>query len=98
MTTDPTASGWAGSIFNPNINIEDGIGGVAGNRARMEQTFPGCTVDQYTMMAVGEYNNYGSTVSCTQYNNAYDTGVIAAYQQYAGAAGWPAHNYSAGAP
>jgi hypothetical protein len=98
LTMAPTASGWAGSIFNPNNNIEDGIGGIAGNRAQVEQQFPGCTVDQYTMMAVGNFNNYGSTKSCTEYNTAYDTLVIMAYQQYATAAGWPAHDYSAGSP
>jgi Transglycosylase SLT domain len=94
MTTDPSSSGWAGSIFNPEVNIQIGIAGVAGNRAQVEKQFPGCTVDQYTMMAVGNYNDYGSTTSCTQYNSAYDTGVIAAYQQYASAAGWAAHSYS----
>jgi hypothetical protein len=93
MTTDPTSSSWAGSIFNPDVNIEIGISGVAGNRSQVEQQFPGCTVDQYTMMAVGNYNSYGSTKSCTQYNTAYDDGVIAAYQQYAAAAGYPAHSY-----
>jgi hypothetical protein len=98
LTTDPTASGWAGSIFNPNVNIEVGIAGVAGNRAQVEQQIPGCTQDQYTMMAVGNFNNYGSAKTCTQYNSAYDTLVIAAYQQYATAAGWPAHDYSPGTP
>jgi hypothetical protein len=94
LTTDPTASAWAGSVFNPEINIEIGISGIAGNRAQVEMQFPGCTEDQYTMMAVGNYNDYGSTTSCTQYNSAYDTSVIAAYQQYAAAAGYTAHPYS----
>jgi hypothetical protein len=94
LTTDPSSSAWAGSIFNPQVNIEIGISGVAGNRAQVMRQFPGCTVDQYTMMAVGNYNSYGSTTSCTQYNSAYDTSVIAAYQQYAAAAEYPAHPYS----
>ena len=93
LTTDPTASGWATSIFNPEVNIEIGISGVAGNRAQEEKKFPGCTVDQYTLMAIGDYNSYGSTKSCTEYNTAYDDGVITAYQQYATAAGYPAHAY-----
>ncbi len=91
MTTDMSASGWAGSIFNPNVNIEIGISGVAGNRTQVEKQFPGCTADQYTMMAVGNYNNYGSTKSCTVYNTAYDDPVVTAYKQYAAAAGYPAH-------
>jgi soluble lytic murein transglycosylase-like protein len=93
LTTDRSAAGWAGSIFNPENNIEIGIAGVAGNRAQEKQRFSGCTEDQYTMMAIGDYNSYGSTKSCTQYNTAYDQGVIMAYQQYAAAAGWPAHAY-----
>jgi len=93
LTTDMTSSTWAGSIFNPDVNIEIGISGVAGNRAQVEKQFPGCTVDQYTMMAVGNYNSYGSTTSCTQYNSAYDGPVITAYQQYAAAAGYAAHSY-----
>jgi hypothetical protein len=93
LTTDMSSSGWAGSIYNPNVNIEIGISGVAGNRAQVQKQFPGCTVDQYTMMAVGNYNSYGSTKSCTQYNTAYDDAVIMAYQQYAAAAGYAAHKY-----
>jgi hypothetical protein len=93
MTTDPTAAGWAGSIFNPSNNIETGIAGVANNRAQVKQQFPGCTEDQYTLMALGNYNSYGSTTSCTQYNTAYDDPLVAAYQTYAAAAHYPAHNY-----
>src|SRR5580692_5779569 len=93
LTTDTSASGWAGSIFNPNVNIEIGISGVAGNRTQVEKQFPGCRADQYTMMAVGNYNNYGSTKSCTVYNTAYDDPVVTAYKQYAAAAGYPAHMY-----
>jgi hypothetical protein len=93
MTMDMTSASWAGSIFNPDVNIQIGVAGVAGNRAQVEQQFPGCTVDQYTMMAVGNYNSYGSTKSCTQYNTAYDDPLIMAYQQYATAAGYMAHPY-----
>jgi len=93
LTTDMSSSGWAGSIFNPEVNIQIGISGVAGNRAQVVKQFPGCTVDQYTLMAVGNYNSYGSTKSCTQYNTTYDDAVLMAYEQYAAAAGYPAHAY-----
>jgi hypothetical protein len=56
--------------------------------------FPGCTVDQYTMMAVGNYDDNGSATSCTQVNTAYDDAVLMAYQGYAAAAGYPAHDYT----
>jgi hypothetical protein len=93
LTTSPSATGWAGSIFNPDNNIHIGIAGVAGNRAQVEKQFPGCTVDQYTLMAVGNYNSYGSTKSCTVYNTAYDDPLVVAYKQYAAAAGYPGHSY-----
>jgi len=96
LTTDTTSSLWATSIFNPDINIEIGISGVAGNRTQVEAMFSGCTPDQYTLMAVGNYNSYGSTKSCTVYNTAYDgkgSELSMAYQQYSTAAGYAAHNY-----
>jgi len=95
--TKTSSSGlWSSSIFNPYVNIECGIAGVAGNRAQVEKQFPGCTPDQYTLMAVGNYNSYGSTKSCTVYNTAYDgpgSELMMAYAQYAKAAGYPAHSY-----
>jgi hypothetical protein len=93
LVTSTTQAGWAGSVFNPDVNIEIGIAGVAGNRKQEMQKFPGCTTDQYTLMAVGDYNSYGSTKSCTQYNTAYDDPMLMAYTMYATAAGYPAHAY-----
>jgi len=93
LTTDTGSSDWAGSIFNPEVNVEIGISGVAGNRAQVKADFPGCTEDQYTMMAIGNYNSYGSTKSCTEYNTDYDGIVLMAYQEYAAAAGYAAHPY-----
>ncbi|HSQ63691.1 MAG TPA: hypothetical protein VLM85_10780 [Polyangiaceae bacterium] len=93
LETNPSASDWANSVFNPEINIELGIAGIAGNRAQVKQQFPGCTEDQYTMMAIGNFNSYGSTKSCTVYNTTYDNAVLDAYNKYSVAAGWPAHPY-----
>ncbi len=93
MTTDPTSSQWSTSIFNPVINIEVGVYGIHDNRMQEMAKFPGCTDDQYTLMAIGDYNSYGSTTSCTRYNTAYDDLVLSAYRMYATAAGYPAHPY-----
>jgi hypothetical protein len=93
LTTDTSSSMWPGSIFNPDVNVDVGIFGIAGNRMQEKTKFAGCTEDQYTLMAIGDYNSYGSTKSCTQYNTAYDDLVLAAYRQYASAAGYPAHAY-----
>jgi hypothetical protein len=93
LTTEPSLSGWATSIYNPEINIELGIRGVAANRDRMQEQFPGCTEEQYTLMAIGEYNSYGTTRSCTEINSGYVEAVLEAYHLYAEAAGWPARDY-----
>jgi len=93
LETDSSQSDWANSVFNPDVNIEIGIDGVAGNRKQEEQKFPGCTTDQYTMMALGDYNEYGSTKSCTDINTTYRDLLLPPYQQYAQAAGYPAHDY-----
>jgi hypothetical protein len=86
-------AGWSGSVFNPDVNIEIGIAGFADNRAQEMKKFPGCTADQYTMMAMGDYNSYGSTKSCTQINTDYASLVLPAYKTYAMAAGYAAHPY-----
>jgi hypothetical protein len=95
MEKDPNCATFTNSVFNPVVNIEIGISVVSRNRARMMQNFPGCTQDQYTMMAIGEYNHYRSTQSCTAYNFSYDSAVLEAYNEYSAAAGWPAHPYVA---
>ena len=93
MQTDPSCVEFENSVFNPAVNIHIGISIVARNRVRMQETFPGCTEDQYTLMAVGEYNHYRSTQSCTEYNVEYLEAVLEAYNEYSTAAGWPAHPY-----
>ncbi len=93
LTSEPSMPGWATSIYNPEINIELGIRGVARNRERMKEQFTGCTEDQYTMMAIGEYNSYGTTQSCTEINTGYVEHVLEAYILYSEASGWPARNY-----
>jgi hypothetical protein len=93
LETNSSSPDWANSVFNPQVNIELGIAGIAGNRAQVKKQFPGCTEDQYTMMAIGNFNSYGSTKSCTVYNAAYDNSVLDAYRTYSTASGWPAHLY-----
>jgi len=93
LDTDTSSSDWASSVFNPDVNIEIGIAGVAGNRAQEKAKFSGCTEDQYTMMALGDYNDYGSTKSCTDINTKYRDLILPPYQQYAAAAGYTAHPY-----
>lgn len=93
LETNPSSANWPSSVFNPEVNIELGIAGIAGNREQMKQQFSGCTEEQYTLMAIGSFNSYGSTKSCTEYNFDYDNAVLEAYQSYSDASGWKAHAY-----
>lgn len=95
METNPDCVEFTNAIFNPAVNIEIGISRVSSNRERMMENFPGCTEDQYTMMAVGEYHSYQSTQSCTVHNFSYNTVVLEAYNEYSAAAGWPTRPYVA---
>ncbi len=93
MTTDTTSPDWATSIFNPEINVDVGIFGVSDNRKQEKMKFAGCTEQQYTLMAVGDYNSYGSTKSCTEFNTDYDNPMLDAYKMYSVAANYPQQSY-----
>ncbi len=93
LTVSQSSVLWSTSIFNPAVNIEQGIAGVADNRQQAMAQFSGCTEEQYTLMAIGNYNSYGSTKSCATYNTSYDDVVLARYQTYCAASGWPPHPY-----
>jgi hypothetical protein len=93
LTTDPNSPDFANSIFNPDVNIHIGVAGFAGNRAEVESLFPGCTEDQYTLMALGNLSSHGSTTGCTEYNQDYIDYIMPAYQEYCAAAGYTPHAY-----
>ncbi|MBI3200917.1 MAG: hypothetical protein HYZ29_05170 [Myxococcales bacterium] len=93
LTTDTSSPDFAGSIFNPDVNIHLGVAGFAGNRAEVKQLFPGCTEDQYTLMALGNLASHGSTKGCTEYKQDYIDYIMPAYQEYSAAAGYPPHAY-----
>ncbi|MFO0548654.1 MAG: hypothetical protein U0271_09715 [Polyangiaceae bacterium] len=93
LTTDTSSQAFDTSIFNPDVNIHVGVAGFAGNRAEVKQLFPGCTEDQYTLMALGNLASHGSTTGCDQYNTDYIDYIMPAYLQYCDAAGYPPHPY-----
>ncbi|HTL38048.1 MAG TPA: transglycosylase SLT domain-containing protein [Kofleriaceae bacterium] len=94
MTIDMSSPDFATSIFKPSINIEVGISGLAGNRDEVKMLYPGCTEDQYTLMALSNYASHGSAKGCTTVNTSYLDYMLPAYFQYATAAGYPAHDYN----
>jgi len=59
----------------------------------MKQSFPACTEEQYTLMAIGMFNSYGSAQSCTVYNSGYTAAVLDEYKVYSAAAGYAVHVY-----
>jgi hypothetical protein len=93
LATDMASPDWPGSILHPSINVEIGVAFLAGNRDEVEQQFSGCTVDQYTLMALSNYGNHGSAQGCTTINHDHVDVVLEAYRMYATAAGYPAHDY-----
>lgn len=93
LTTDTSSPDFATSVFNPDVNIHIGVAGFAGNRAEVMSLFPGCTEDQYTLMALGNLASHGSTKGCTEYKQDYIDYIMPAYQEYCVAAGYPPHAY-----
>ncbi|MBI4955365.1 MAG: hypothetical protein HY908_25305 [Myxococcales bacterium] len=93
LTTDTSSPAFANSIYNPEVNIHIGVAGFAGNRQEVMQLFPGCTEDQYTLMALGNLASHGSTTGCDAYNTDYIDYILPGYLEYCAAAGYPAHAY-----
>ncbi|MCC6663619.1 MAG: hypothetical protein IT375_07740 [Polyangiaceae bacterium] len=93
LTTDTSSPDFVNSIFNPDVNIHLGVAGFAGNRAEVKGLFPGCTEDQYTLMALGNLASHGSTKGCTEYKQDYIDYIMPAYKEYSAAAGYAAHPY-----
>lgn len=93
LTTDTTSPDFENSIFNPDVNIHVGLAGFAGNRAEVKGLYPGCTEDQYTLMALGNLASHGSTTGCNEYNRDYIDYILPAYFEYCTAAGYSPHAY-----
>lgn len=93
LETDPSSPDYGRSVFNPDVNVHLGVAGFAGNRAEVKSLFPGCTEDQYTLMALGNLASHGSTTGCDAYNRDYIDYILPAYFEYAEAAGYTAHAY-----
>ena len=93
LELDPSAPGFPSSVYNPDVNIHIGVAGFAGNRAEVEELYPGCTEDQYTLMALGNLASHGSTTGCDQINRDYIDYILPAYFEYCSAAGYAPHAY-----
>ena len=87
LTLDQGSSLWATSWFNPRYNINQGTKALSGALSDMETKFPGCTANQYRLMAVGAYNSgEGSITGCGSWNtraDGYINTVLGHYQAFA---------------
>ncbi len=94
MTMDTTSTAWAWApIFNPDVNIETGISGVAGNRAQVEKQF---LFGLHRRPVHDDGRRQLQQLRQHQELHAGQLGVrhgrhLRRYQQYAMAAGYTAH-------
>jgi hypothetical protein len=93
LTKDMNVAAWATSVFNPALNVEEGVRAIPVNRQSVMKAFPGCTVAQYTMMALAGFNQgMGSVMGCGKYSPNglnYVNSVFVRYDSLARAAAWP---------
>jgi Transglycosylase SLT domain len=93
LTMDMQSPLWATSVFNPTINLDEGVKTDVDSLKELKTKYPGCTAIQYNMMAAGAFNSgTGAITGCGAYNaraQAYVTAITAHYHQFATAAGWP---------
>jgi soluble lytic murein transglycosylase-like protein len=92
METDPNADLWATSVFNPTINVGDGVHAITVDRASVMSNFPGCSEEDYTKMALATFNRGSAVTGCNQMTAGaatYVSNVMANYASLARSANWP---------
>jgi hypothetical protein len=93
MEQDETMDLWATSVFNPTLNINEGVRAIQVDRASVKKNFAGCTETQYTMMALAAFNQgQNAVMSCTDISPAgknYISAVLLRYSTLAKEATYP---------
>ncbi len=93
LSQDMNSALWATSVFNPPINLDEGVKTDADGRTALKKKYTTCTEAQYNMMAAGAFNSGdGAVMGCTSYNaraQTYVTYITSHYHGFAKAAGWP---------
>jgi hypothetical protein len=93
LTMDMTSALWATSVFNPDINLAEGVKSITGSLKALRAKYPGCTDAQYVLMSAGAFNSGDNAVTgCAMFNaraQSYATAVLGHYATFAKAAGWP---------
>ncbi|HEX6282864.1 MAG TPA: transglycosylase SLT domain-containing protein, partial [Nitrososphaera sp.] len=82
-TTDTNSSNWATSWFNPEYNINRGVKSLSDNLLLIKSNFPGCSNEQYTLMALGAYNSgEGAIDGCGEWNDRADEYITHLTERY----------------
>jgi hypothetical protein len=93
LTRDELGPEWATSVYNPSLNIRAGVRALEANRQDVAQSFPACTENEYTLMALGAYNQGKRAIlGCgmmTPQAQSYVGSVLLRYKLIATLAGWP---------
>jgi hypothetical protein len=83
---------WPTSLYNPVVNIEEGLKTISRELAALKARYPGCTATEYNLMSAGAFNSgAGSILGCAMYNPraaAYVSSVRTRYANFALQAGW----------
>jgi hypothetical protein len=92
LERNDTSALWATSVFNPTLNVEEGVRAIQVARTSMKAKFANCTVAQYTTMSLSAFNRGESSVSgCGTVSMAganYIRDVLSRYEILARAAGY----------
>jgi hypothetical protein len=93
LTMDMTSPMWATSVFNPTVNLGEGVKSIAASLKALRAKYAGCTDAQYVLMSAGAFNSGDNAVTgCAMFNaraQSYVNAVLSHYGPFAKAAGWP---------
>src|SRR5258706_306171 len=93
LERDASTDLWSTSVFNPVVNVNDGVQAMQLDRAELVSRFPGCSEADYTMMSLGAFNQGSSSITgCNQMSLAAASYVLRVRQLYstlASNAAWP---------
>ena len=93
LTMDMQSVLWATSVFNPAVNLSEGVKSIVGSLKALRAKYAGCTDAQYVLMSAGAFNSGDNAVTgCAMFNaraQSYVNAVLSHYGPYAKAAGWP---------
>lgn len=93
LTRDQSSPQWSNSVFNVDVNLDQGVKAITNFWNAVKGAHPGCTANQYLLMAAGAYNSgEGSVFGCASMNDRaqnYVNNVLSRYRNFTNAGGQP---------